>query len=455
MAEKKDVDTSKKIEPSLPLDKLRGEALLSRLLAISRHLAEMRTLLPLLSFVIDEALSLVKAERGYIVLIKADNSFEICIKRHFEGDVQVIEADPISHTVLSKVIQSGKSIVIRKAIADPDFANALSVRKKKLRSIICMPLITKSRIIGAVYLENRAKSDRFSEDDIIPLEFFGNQAAVAIENANLNENLELLVQERTKELIHAKEGLERVNKKLETVVQELAISNEQLKSSNSELEAFAHMVAHDLKAPLSNIISFSEMVINQWEQLPDHERKEYLGYIQNGGQKSIRIIDELLLLAHLRREDHIDVESLDMVLIVDEVHAQLFDMIARYHAEIKIPNSWPLALGHAPWVEIIWINYLSNAIKYGGNPPHIELGASPYSDEFHCFWVKDNGVGLSEEEKDKLFTPFTRLHKSRAKGHGLGLSIVQRIVEKLGGTVGVESQSGQGAKFFFTLPAAK
>jgi len=124
-----------------------------------------------------------------------------------------------------------------------------------------------------------------------------------------------------------------------------------------------------------------------------------------------------------------------------------------------------MALGYMPWVEEIWVNYLSNAIKYGGRPPRLELGADPLPNPppqageglgggMIRFWVRDHGAGLTPEDQARLFTPFTRLDQVRVKGHGLGLSIVRRIVEKLGGQVGVESQVGQGSTFSFTLPGA-
>jgi two-component system, sensor histidine kinase and response regulator len=102
----------------------------------------------------------------------------------------------------------------------------------------------------------------------------------------------------------------------------------------------------------------------------------------------------------------------------------------------------------------VWINYLSNGCKYGGQPPELELGADVLLDGQVRFWVQDNGRGLAAEEQARLFVPFTRLEQARAKGYGLGLSVVRRIIEKLGGQVGVESAGipGQGSKFYFILP---
>ena len=104
--------------------------------------------------------------------------------------------------------------------------------------------------------------------------------------------------------------------------------------------------------------------------------------------------------------------------------------------------------------DICWNNSLSNAIKYGGEPPRVELGATSRAEGMVSYWVQDNGRGLTREEQARLFIPFTRLNQVSADGQGLGLSIVQRIVTKLGGQVGVESKGipGHGSRFSFTLP---
>jgi signal transduction histidine kinase len=104
-------------------------------------------------------------------------------------------------------------------------------------------------------------------------------------------------------------------------------------------------------------------------------------------------------------------------------------------------------------LEEVWVNYLSNGLKYGGQPPRLELGAAVQADGLVRFWVRDNGPGLSPEAQTRLFTEFTRLDRTRAQGHGLGLSIVRRIMEKLSGQFGVESSPGQGSLFYFSLPS--
>src|SRR6185503_8577969 len=105
-----------------------------------------------------------------------------------------------------------------------------------------------------------------------------------------------------------------------------------------------------------------------------------------------------------------------------------------------------------PWVEEVWVNYLSNAMKYGGEPPNLQLQSEVLPNGMVCFSVIDNGAGIDNDAQAILFTEFTRLDQARAEGHGLGLSIVRRIMDKLGGDCGVESIPSEGSQFYFTLP---
>lgn len=192
--------------------------------------------------------------------------------------------------------------------------------------------------------------------------------------------------------------------------------------------------------------------------------------------KMNNIIDELLLLASVRNVDQVELQPISMPRLIEEAQKRIAGLISNRQPHIVAPETWPLAWGYGPWIEEVWVNYLSNAIKYGGTPSQVILGFSildfgaPISEDetpgleqaalapqpFIRFWVRDNGLGLSPEQQARLFTPFERLHQARTEGHGLGLSIVRRIVEKLGGQVGVESAGvpGEGCTFYFTLPGA-
>jgi len=250
-------------------------------------------------------------------------------------------------------------------------------------------------------------------------------------------------------------------------------ANQELEARNEELDAFGHTVAHDLKGPLALIIGHA-MLLADKSPVPEEQRDESIRSIAEIGVKMDSIIEELMLLAGLRKAQ-VEMQPLDVADIAAKVAHRLSRMIDQYQAVIDWPaaSSWPWALGYGPWIEEVWVNYLSNAIKYGGRPPRVQMGAAPLPNPpllaregglpvagggggMVRFWVRDNGPGLSPDEQARLFVPFERLGQVRVTGYGLGLSVARRIMEKMGGQVGVESGGvpGQGSAFFFTLPAA-
>jgi GAF domain-containing protein len=189
--------------------------LLEHILNVSRRMAETRALTPLLNYVMDEAIELVGAERGYVVLIQPDSALDIRVKRGMGGEELASADDQVSKSILHQVVSTGQPLVLRDAIKDSRFSGSESVVFLGLRSIMCVPLVSRGDTIGAIYVENRSVRNRFSEDDLPLLILFANQAAVEIENARLfealqktHDELEVRVQERTAEL-------ERRNKELQ------------------------------------------------------------------------------------------------------------------------------------------------------------------------------------------------------------------------------------------------
>lgn len=222
-----------------------------------------------------------------------------------------------------------------------------------------------------------------------------------------------------------------------------------------ELDAYAQTVAHDLKNPLSAQRGYLEMVQEESEDILDEDLQQDLRKVSEITESMIAIVHELLLLASMRQHRQtIAPLPLDMRALIDHVKVRQALLLAP--ATLLEPESWPVAYGHAPWVEEVWANFMSNAIKYGGEPPHITLGHTVHPSRGVVeFWIKDNGQGLSFAQQATLFKAFSRLDVHRAiKGHGVGLSIVKRIVEHLHGEVGVESTPGEGARFWFTLPSS-
>lgn len=261
----------------------------------------------------------------------------------------------------------------------------------------------------------------------------------------IDEKLES-IQLVMRDITERKEATETINKHAES-----------LQKHNEDLDAFSHTVAHDLKNPLGTILSFANFLDDEYNNLSPEEIQKYLKIILRNGKKSQQIIDSLLIFASVRKAD-IEVSSIDMTSIVEEAKIRLKPLIEKKNAKIKCATQLPKCYGQENWVEEVWVNYLSNALKYGGTPPQIEIGGELAEHKttkkpMVRYWIKDNGRGISAAQQKLLFKQFERLEQVKTEGHGLGLSIVQRIIEKLGGEVCLKSEKGKGSCFYFSLPS--
>jgi len=219
----------------------------------------------------------------------------------------------------------------------------------------------------------------------------------------------------------------------------------------AELDAFSYAVAHNLKNPLSVMVSSADVLLDNFTDLNDSDKQNIITNIQESGQEGLGTIEALLLLASIRRETP-KLQAIDMESVLAKVTYRLQSLIEQTQALITLPTDWPLTVGKAVWIEEVWLNYLSNALLYTKDLPQIELGFDQQSNKMVRFWVKDNGPGLSTQQQTALFTEFTNIRQKPLQEYGLGLSVVHRIMDKLGGKVGVESELGEGSLFYFTLP---
>jgi PAS domain S-box-containing protein len=220
----------------------------------------------------------------------------------------------------------------------------------------------------------------------------------------------------------------------------------------ADLDAYARSVAHDLKNPISGLLGMSELIKEDIINQKQEEAFELLDLAHEQSIKMYIIVDELLLLSRIRKED-IKLEILDMASIFNEALKRLYGQFAADNIKIELPQSWPKVLGHPQWIEEVWFNFISNAVKYGGVPPLIKIGYDKLNNSTYQFWIQDNGNGLPSESWLKVFNDFERLGRKNIEGNGLGLSIVKRIIEKMGGEVSVTSENvpGKGCIFSFTL----
>ncbi|MEP6675424.1 MAG: PAS domain S-box protein [Ferruginibacter sp.] len=227
---------------------------------------------------------------------------------------------------------------------------------------------------------------------------------------------------------------------------------EKLKRSNEELEAFSYSVSHDLRAPLRAIIGFSSILEEDYGSLMDDEAKRITHVIKSNTQKMGLLIDDLLNFSRMGRH-----EIMKAVINCNEM---INDIIKELHPENSDKIKWiihplPPVTGDLNMMRQVWLNLISNAIKYSGKTaqPVIEIGSFKKQGQQPVFFIKDNGVGFDQQYAGKLFKVFQRLHSVyEFEGTGVGLAIIEKIISKHGGTVWAEGKPGDGACFYFSIP---
>jgi PAS domain S-box-containing protein len=251
----------------------------------------------------------------------------------------------------------------------------------------------------------------------------------------------------------SREEIARMNAVLEERVRERTRS---LQETVQELDSFAYTVAHDLRAPLRAVHTFGEMLLEETSPKLDDAEKRYLEEIIFAGARMDALIRDLLGYSRISREETRR-EPLDLGGMLENVIRELAPELSQRKAEIRIEGQLPQVMGHAVMLGQALTNLITNAAKFvaPGKEPRITVKAEKKAHRIRL-WVLDNGIGIAPEHHAKLFRVFERLHAREAyPGTGIGLAIVRRAVERMGGTAGVESAPDAGSRFWIELEAAE
>ena len=232
-------------------------------------------------------------------------------------------------------------------------------------------------------------------------------------------------------------------------------AEEELRKINEELKHFAHVVSHDLKTPITHIQGFSSFLLEKYQEKLGERGRRCLEQIEANVRRMMVLISDLLALSSIGRvvSTFKDVPSLE---IVRNVTSDLEDRVNQKGIELVVADNLPTTYCDGNRIYQVFENLLVNAIKFTGETqnPRIEIGCED-KENFHQFYVRDNGIGIDPKYQRKIFEQFHRLKETEdEEGTGLGLAIVDRIVSHHGGRVWVESETGKGSTFYFTIPAA-
>jgi len=252
--------------------------------------------------------------------------------------------------------------------------------------------------------------------------------------------------------IKAQKELKKYSENLEDLVKERTFKLEMV---NKELEAFSYSVSHDLRAPLRSIDGFSQALMEDYENKLDEQGKDCLNRIRSSTSRMGELIDDLLTLSRITQKQ-LDYEKVDLSKIVNEIVDDYKVQLPERDIEFKI-TSGLTSTADKKLIRIVLENLLNNTIKFTKNNTNAIIEFENISvDGSKAFVIRDNGVGFDMAHKNKLFTPFQRLHSQlEFDGTGIGLAIVQKIINLHGGKIWAESQVGKGAVFYFTLKSKK
>jgi signal transduction histidine kinase len=396
----------------------------------------------------------VGAERGFILLVDIETGRvwgeaarhieKEALEATLSGREEANRAE-ISRTIVENVLVMREAVVSHNAMEDPRFSMRQSVQLANLRSVLCVPLITQGRLLGIIYLDNRVKSGVFTERHLAMLSAFANQAAVAIENARLYDNLRRSLEER----LRLQDELHRQE------TQRLALEEaSRLKSD------FIGFVAHELRNPLTTIRGYVQTLMTD-EDLDRATREEFYETIEADADRLLDMIGELLDISRLEagRALVLTLQPVDLrALLEKQARRHRFDKFFtpdhRIVTEFAPDLPATLEADESKLNQIV-SNLLNNAIKYAPDGGEIRLAAAPDGPAHVLLTVQDHGVGMTEEQARRLFRKYERIERDAIRGipgTGLGLYLVKHLVDLHGGEITAESTPGQGSAFRVRLP---
>jgi signal transduction histidine kinase/DNA-binding response OmpR family regulator len=329
------------------------------------------------------------------------------------------------------VLQSGQVYVVADVRALTSLpATVRALRAEGLRSYIRVPLMAQGELIGSLNLWSD-QVDAFSPEQVDIAREVANQMAIGIQQARLYEQVQR----------HAAELEQRV-----------AERTAELREINVELEAFSYSVSHDLRTPLRSIQGFAQILLEEYEDRLEAVGRDYVQRIVAAARRMDSLTEGLLTYSRLSRTA-VELIPISLEEVVEDALIQLEPEIRSKEAQVAVERPLPQVMGHYVTLVQAVANLLANSLKFvaPGVRPQVRVWAEERDDRVY-FRLRDNGIGIAPEYQERIFRIFERLHgPDTYAGTGIGLSIVHKGVERMGGQVGVESAPDQGSTFWVEL----
>jgi signal transduction histidine kinase/CheY-like chemotaxis protein len=254
-----------------------------------------------------------------------------------------------------------------------------------------------------------------------------------------------------KDITKFKKVENKLKESQDTLEEKVKQRTDELAKSNAELEHFAYITSHDLREPLRMISSFLQLLERRYTDQLDEDANDFIGFAVDGAKRLDAMINDILVYSRVSNKER-NLTMIDFNKVIYQVYVNLITSIDENNAELTY-DSLPSLISDEQLMIQLFQNLIGNSIKYRSQKtPKIHISANKEGNKYK-FAIKDNGIGISPEHLEKIFTVFTRLHTHEEyEGTGIGLAIAQKIVEQQGGEIWAESELGKGTTFFFTLP---
>ena len=378
---------------------------------------------------------LVPCQQAFVVLFNFEQGEAQVLAGSVNKDLEPLEGVivPLNDFFPTEVLRQQEQTRYIEDIAALDRRPPVLERRlaEGMHSFIAVSLLAETELIGELNLFSSQPAAFNLEYRNIAREV-ADQLAIAIQQARFREQLQ------------------RYAAKLE---QRVASRTAALQEANTEMEAFTYSVSHDLRAPLRAMQGFAQALLEDYSDQLDSLAQDYAHRIVAAASRMDTLINDLLAYSRLSRAE-IQLQPITLAAVVVEALDQLEAELRERQAQVTVEEPLPDVVGHRTTLIQVVTNLLTNAVKFvaPGVQPQVRVWAEE-RDEWVRLWVQDNGIGIAPEHQERIFRVFERLHGIESyPGTGIGLAIVRKGLERMGGQVGVESQVGQGSRFWLELP---